>query len=133
MGYIAGYIATITINGQAYHPDTSSATLDLTRDTLERTKLGEDRRTYLSGLGDATLDASLHLNTDTAVALNLAYESTVPVGFVFRPGALGTTDAGQYTGEIIVSDYSLAGDADGEWDVSLTGQGTGAIVYTAPV
>jgi len=132
MGYIAGYIATITVNGQVYHPDASSATYDLTRDTLDRTKLGEDRRTYLSGLGDATLDMELHLNTETAVALNTAYESTVPVGFVFRPGALGTTDAGQYAGEVLISDYSMAGDADGEWDVSLSCQGTGAFTYTAP-
>ena len=133
MGYIAGYIATITIDGVSHHPDTSSATYSLVRDALDKTKLGTDRRTYLSGLGDATLDMQMHLNTDTAVALNTAYESATPVSFIFRPGALGTTDAGQYEGTLIITDYSMAGDAEGEWDVSLTGQGTGPITFTAPV
>ncbi len=133
MGYIAGYIATITINGTSYHPDASSATYTLTRDALDKTKLGQDRRTYLSALGDATLDVELHLNTETAVALNTAYEQTVPVQFTFRPGALGTTDAGQYDGDCIITSYGMAGDADGEWDVSLSCQATGAFVYTAPI
>jgi hypothetical protein len=132
MGYIAGYIAEIVVNGTTINPDTSSATYALTRDAMNRTKLGSDRATYIVGLGDATLDAQLHLNTDTAVTLNTAYESTVPVTFIFRPGALGINDAGQYSGEAIITDYSMAGDADGEWDVSLTAQATGAFVYTPP-
>jgi len=133
MGYVPGYIATITVNGQAYNPDASSATYTLTRSALDKTKLGQDRNTFLSGLGSAALDMTLHLNTTTAVALNTAYETVDPVGFVFRPGALGTHDAGQYSGDCIVTDYSMVGDADGEWDVQLTCQPTGAFTFTAPI
>jgi len=131
--FIEGYLATITINGVAYEPYTSDATLDLVRDAIDKTKLGNDRRDYVSGLGDGNVDATLHLATEFAVAINVAYESTVAVAVVFRPGALGTKDAGQYGGEGVITSFSQQGTADGEWDVSLSIQMSGALSYTAPV
>jgi len=131
--FIEGYLATITINGVAYEPYTSDATLSLTRDAIDKTKLGQDRRNYVSGLGDGTVDSTLHLATEFAVAINTAYESTVEVAVLFRPGALGTKDAGQYDGSGIITDFSQQGAADGEWDVSLAVQLSGDVTYTAPI
>jgi hypothetical protein len=119
--FIEGYLATITLDAIAYHPYSSDATLGLTRDAIDKTKLGEDRRTYLSGLGDGSIDATLHLATEFAVAIQTAYDKTTPLAYVFRPGALGTKD------------FSQAGAADGEWDVALSLQLTGQYTYTAPV
>jgi hypothetical protein len=131
--FIEGYLATITLDAVAYHPYSSDATLGLTRDAVDKTKLGEDRRTYISGLGDGTIDATLHLATEFAVAVQTAYDKTTPLAYLFRPGALGTKDAGQYEGGAIITDFSQAGAADGEWDVTLTLQLTGQYTYTAPV
>lgn len=132
MGYIQGYIATISVDTTVVSPITSSATLALTRNAIDKTKLGQDRVTRLSALGDANLDVQMHLDTEQMVALNDAYESTVPVAYVFRPGALGTHDAGQYAGDCIITDMSIAGDSEGEWDVSLNAECTGQYVYTQP-
>lgn len=131
--FVAGYIATLTINSVDYQDFTSQATWAGTRDALDRTKLGESRRTYISALGDATIDAQLHLDTAVAAALEAAYEATEPIGYVFRAGALGATDTGQRAGDGIIVDMSIQGDADGEWDVSLSLQGTGPYTYTAPI
>ena len=133
MGFVAGYIASITVNGTSLEDFTSSATRSAPRDALDKTKLGQDRRTYTTGLGDATIDVQMHMDTTVAAALEAAYEATVPVAYVFRAGAPGTTDLGQYSGTAIVTDFSIVGDADGEWDSSFALQGTGDYVYTAPV
>ena len=45
MGYIQGYIATISVDGTVVSPITSSATLALTRNAIDKTKLGQDRVT----------------------------------------------------------------------------------------
>ena len=131
--YIEGYLATITIDAVQYAPYTSDATLALTRNPVRNTKLGEDRHTYTPGLGDGTIDASLHLATELAVAINTAYESAVPIAFLFRAGALGAKDTGSRSGAAIIVDFSQAGAADGEWDVTLSLQITGQVPYTAPV
>ncbi len=133
MGFVAGYIASITINSVSYEDFTSSATRSATRDALDKTKLGQDRRTYLSGLGDASIDVQMHMDTSVAAAMEAAYEATEPIAYVFRAGALGTTDLGQYAGTGIITDFSIAGDADGEWDASFSLQGSGDYTYTAPV
>ena len=133
MSFAAGYLASISINGVDYEDFTSSATLSTTRDALDKTKLGQDRRVYLSGLGDGTLSVQLHLDTTIAAALEAAYQATEPVAFVFRAGALGTADMGSHAGTAIIVDRSLDGSADGEWDCSLELQCVSTITYTAPV
>ncbi len=133
MSYSAGYLASITINGVSYEDFTSSATLNQTRTALDKTKLGASRNQYLSGLGDGTVDVDMHLETTVAAAIEAAYQSTVPVSFVFRAGALGTADMGQHAGNGIITTRSIVGAADGEWDCSLTIQATGDMTYTAPV
>ena len=133
MSFAAGYLASISINGVDYEDFSSSATLSTTRSALDKTKLGQDRNTYLSGLGDGTVDVQLHLDTTVAAAIETAYQATDPVAFVFRAGALGTADMGQHAGTGIIVDRSIVGDADGEWDCSMSLQCTGTITYTAPV
>lgn len=132
MGMVSGYLASISVAGVTYSDFASSATFDTTRDALDKTKLGQSRRTYLSALGDASLSVELHADTTLASALEAAYQATEPVTYVFRPGALGTADLGQYSGSAIMTDRSIAGDATGEWDVSVQLQGSGDYVYTQP-
>lgn len=133
MSFSAGYLASITINGVSYEEFTSSATLSTTRAALDKTKLGQDRNTYLSGLGDGSLEVQMHLDTTVAAAIETAYQSTTPVAWVFRAGALGVADMGQHAGEGIITSRDIVGDADGEWDTSISIQATGDIAYTAPV
>ena len=131
-GYIPGYVATITVNGVEHAPDTISANLTQSRNLLDKTKLGSDRIHRLSGLGDSSVALQLHMNTATMVALMAAYEAVDPIAVVIRPGALASFDAGQWTGTGLVSSFEWAGDADGEWDVSMQIDGDNGFTYTAP-
>ena len=133
MSFIAGYIATLTVDGQAIAPITSDAALNLTNETLDKTVLGNPERTYITGLQDGTWTAAMHLDTASIVALQAAFDSTVPVAFVFRPGALGANDAGQWAGDCIIESMDIPGAVDDNWSINLDCQITGAVTYTAPV
>ena len=132
MGLVSGYLASLSVAGTAIEPFTSSATRSATRATADKTKLGSDRVQLVATLGDATIDAQLHADTTVASALEAAYEATAPIVVVFRPGALGVADLGSYQHDGVIVDMSYTGDADGEWDLSLSIACTGQYVYTEP-
>ena len=133
MGYLPGYIATVTVDGVVVSDDASDVSYSLTTDAISTQPLGLSDRKYRNGLKDATLSATLHMSTENAAALNAANAATEPVAYVVRPGALGVHDVGQWAGTGIITDYSPSGSADGEWDVAITLQGSGAVTYTSPV
>jgi hypothetical protein len=132
MGYLPGYIATVTLDSVPINEDASDVSYSLTTDAIATQPLGLSDRKYRNGLKDATLSATLHMSTENAAALNAANAKTEPVAYLVRPGALTTHDVGQWTGTGIITDYSPTGSADGEWDVAITVQGTGVVTYTAP-
>ncbi len=133
MSFIAGYIASLTVEGQSVEPYSSDATLSLTNETLNKTTLGVSNRTYITGLQDGTVDISMHVDTASMPILQASYGSTLPVAFVFRPGALGVNDAGQWNGDMIITSMDVSGAVEDNWAVSISGQITGAVTYTAPV
>jgi hypothetical protein len=63
--------------------------------------------------------------------IQAAFADADPVTFVFRPGALSTADAGQWAGDCIVTDITMNGAVDDNWNVSLAAQLTGTVTYTA--
>lgn len=133
MSYVQGYLATLTINGVQYAPDTSTAGLTKSVNTIDVTPIGVTAKQYLNGLFDGTITADTHMNTATMAAVNTAFESTTPVVFIFRPGSVAAgKDAGSYTGSAIISNMDINGDATGEWDVALDLQISGLAPYTAP-
>ncbi len=130
MGYLPGYVATITIAGVPVNDDASDVTYSLITDAIGKTPLGQTNRVYVNGLQDATLTATLHMSTENANALAAAQASTVPVAYVVRPGSLGALDVGQWSGVGIITAYDPTGSAEGEWDVAITLQGSGDRIRT---
>jgi len=133
MAFIQGYLATITIDGTDLNVYSSDATLSLTNETIDKTTLGVSNRQYITGLQDGSIDISMHLDTDGIVSVQGAYDKTVPVTFVFRPGELGTADAGQWSGSMIITELAIPGQVDDNWQMNISGQVTGNVLYTAPV
>jgi hypothetical protein len=133
MGYLPGYIASVTVDGVVISDDASDVSYSLTTDAIATQPLGLIDRKYTTGLKDATLSATLHMSTENAAALNAANDSTTPVAYIVRPGALGVHDVGQWAGTGIITSYDPSGSVDGEWDAAITLQGSGDVTYTAPV
>ena len=132
MGTIPGYLATITVNGNAVNVFSSDATLDQTTEVVDKTTLGVTARVFINGLQSGSMDVTMHTDTAGQVEINTAYAAASPVAWTFRMGALGTHDAGAYDGNGIISDMSINGSVDDEWDTSFTLVTTGPINYTAP-
>ena len=134
MTFIPGYFSTISVDGKAINLYSSDASLSLTNEVLDKTTLGVTERVFITGLQSGTIDVSMHTDTAGQVDIQAAFVATVPVTFVFRPGALGaTTDAGQYSGTAIITDMTVDGQVDDNWSTTLAMQITGAVTYTAPV
>jgi predicted secreted protein len=134
MSYIAGYLATISVNGDPINQWSSQASLAKTTNAISVGTLGETHQVYANGKKDTVMTATLHLDTSGLVQLQAADDATTPVDCVFRPGAIGVnTDAGQYNGVGIITDMTIAGGSDSEWDVDLTVQGSQEWPYTAPI
>ncbi len=130
--FIQGYISTMTVDGGDLHPFSSSGTLSLSTETLDKTTLGRDARQYISGLQDGTVSIQMHLDTSGITLVQGAYASTTPVPFVFRPGRVGGPDAGQWNGDMIITDLEVTGSVDDNWQMNITGQVTGPVTYTQP-
>jgi predicted secreted protein len=130
--FVQGYFATYTVAGEDIHVYSSSGTLTMTNETLDKTTLGRSERIYIPGLQDATLSMQMHLDTAGITAIQAAYASTTPVTFSFRPGKVGGPDAGQWDGTAIVTDVEITGSVDDNWQMNLSMQGTGPLTYTQP-
>ena len=133
MSFIPGYIATLSVDGQVINQVTSDAGLNLVNETLDKTTLGVSHRVKVPGLQDGSWSAQMHLDTASIVALQAAYDSTVAVTFVFRPGALGANDAGQWAGSCIIASFDVTGVVDDNWSLAIDAEITSKPVYTAPV
>ena len=133
MSFIPGYLASISVDGQALNIWSSDATLNKTTNAIPKTTLGLTDEVYINGMKDKSMDVSMHLDTAALVALQVADDSTVPVACVFRPGALGANDAGSYAGDGIITDLTLNGSVDDNWSVDISVQGTGPWPFTQPV
>lgn len=131
--FVQGYFAEITIDSASLEGFTSDATLTLTNETLDKTTLGVSNRQYIVGLQDGSVSAQMHLDTAGIVAVQAAYTKTDPVTFVFRPGQLGGPDAGEWAGNMVITDLEVTGSVDDNWQMNLSGQITGPVTYTAPV
>lgn len=128
---VPGYLASITVSGVTYSDFASSGTLSLSKDAVDKTKLGQRSRTKLATLKDGSIDVQVHMDTALAVAMYDAYEAIDPIVWVFRAGD-ATADLGSRTGDGIVVDTSYVGDADSEWNGTISIELTGDYAWTAP-
>jgi len=133
MAFVQGYLSNIVVDGTQINVFASDATLSLTNETIDKTTLGVSNRQYITGLQDGSLDVSMHLDTVGIIAMQAAYDKTVTVTFIFRPGALGSADAGQWSGAMIITELSIPGQVDDNWQMNISGQITGSVLYTQPV
>ena len=132
MSFIPGYLATISVNGTALNVFSSDASLSQQNETLDKTTLGVPERVFITGLKTGTMDVTMHLDTAGIIGIQAAFDALDPVTFVFRPGELGGNDAGEYTGDCIITDMTINGAVDDNWSVDIATQLTGPVPFTAP-
>ena len=137
MATLTGNNGAVSINGVAV-ASVRNFSIEMTADTIETTTMGTDVRTYVSGLSQFSGSADIYFDAadfDT-------YESTFnpTAGLVGASGvavklyvdyAPSGTDADKtFTGNVIVTGYTVNSSFDGMVEASISFQGTAAAAYS---
>jgi predicted secreted protein len=110
--------------------------VELTRDTIETTTMGVDVRTYLTGLSSWSGSADIYFDSassgghfNTHAVLNPT-SGTVGQATLTFEGYLADA-AGKFSGEVIITGFTVTASMDGMVEASISFQGSGACTYTA--
>lgn len=130
--FVPGYIGTITLDTEG------QATLHVTRLNQSRTSLpkrviGASHKYSVGGQFEFTFGADGSVTPGALAVLQTAFRTQGAVEFSMQIGAAGQSlDAGVYAGWVVLTALNITGNADGQWEVSVEGDGTGEAGYTAP-
>jgi len=110
--------------------------IELTRDTIETSTMGVDVRTYINGMSTWSGSADIYFDSDASTG-HLAVHTvlnptsgTVGQGTLTFEGFLADT-AAKFSGEVIVTGFTVNSSMDGMVEASISFQGSGACTFTA--
>ena len=110
--------------------------IELTRDTIETSTMGVDVRTYINGMSTWSGSADIYFD-DAAVTGHLAVHTvlnptsgTVGQGTLTFEGFL-VDAASKFSGEVIITGFTVNSSMDGMVEASISFQGSGACTFTA--
>ena len=136
-------MATLTGNNGAISIDGASVlsvrsfSIEMTRDTIETSTMGVDVRTYVAGLSQFSGTADVYFDAsdyDTNEAkfnptAGLVGASGVAGKFYIEENYSGSSDFA-FTGNLVVTGYTVNSSFDGMVEASISFQGTGATTYS---
>jgi hypothetical protein len=114
-----------------------SFSIEMTRDTIETSVMGTDVRTFLTGLSSFSGSADVYFDTaqfDTNESkfnptAGLVGASGVAVKLYLEENYSGSSDYA-FTGNVIVTGYTVNSSFDGLVEASISFQGTGAAAFS---
>ena len=125
---VGGSVATIA--------QVRNFSVELTRDTIETSTMGVDVRTYINGMSSWSGSADIYFDSassgghfNTHAVLNPT-QGTVGQATLTFEGYLADT-AGKFSGEVIITGFTVTASMDGMVEASISFQGSGACTYTA--
>ena len=110
--------------------------IELTSDTIETSTMGTDQRTYVKGMSSWSGSADIYYDSAAStghLAVHTVLNPTsgaVGNGTLTFEGYLADT-AGKFSGEVIVTGFTVNATMDGMVEASISFQGSGACTYTA--
>jgi predicted secreted protein len=141
MATLTGNNGVLKIDDQAGTPTAIAAvrnfTIDITTDTIEKTAMGNDTRQYVKGLSSWSGSADIYFDPSempTSIAagiigLNPTLEAVGSDAYTIELYLNNT--ANKFSGECIVTGFSVNSTMDGMVEASISFQGSGAAVYAA--
>ena len=110
--------------------------IELTRDTVETTTMGVDVRTYLNGMSSWSGSADIYFDpaasTGTIATHAVLNPTSGTVGQSTLTVELYLADtAGKFSGEVIITGFTVNSSMDGMVEASISFQGSGACTFTA--
>ena len=110
--------------------------VELTRDTIETTTMGVDVRTYLNGLSSWSGSADIYFDSAASGGTFNTHAVLNPTSGTVGQGTLTVElfldgSAGKFSGEVIVTGFTVNSSMDGMVEASISFQGSGACTFTA--
>lgn len=143
MATMVGNNGAVSINGKSVAA-VRNFSIDITADTIETTTMGVDARTYVKGLSSFSGSADIYFDTSDwdnvpageATTWNptdgssLVGAEGVAGKFYLDLDATGTNVDKCFTGNVIVTGYTINSSFDGMVEASISFQGTGGVTYS---
>ena len=140
MATLTGNNGVVKIDNAGGTPTTIAAvrnfSVEITADTIEKTVMGNDTRQYLKGLSQWSGSADIYFD-----AANLTGGASVVAALIPTGGSVGDstvtvelyldTTSNKFSGEAIVTGYTVNSSMDGMVEASISFQGSGACSFTA--
>jgi len=114
-------------------------TIDITSDTIETSTMAVDARTYVKGMSSFSGSADVFLDpadyptdisdTGNILGVNPTLEAVGTSPYTLEVYLDGTNN--KYSGEIIITGFSINSSMDGMVEASMSFQGSGAMTYAA--
>ena len=136
MATLTGNNGALTVNGNSVAA-VRNFSVEMTADTIETTTMGVDVRTYLTGMSQFSGSADIYFDaadfdtyeTTFNPTSGLVGASGVAVKFYIQENYSSTSDYA-FTGNVIVTGYTVNSSMDGMVEASISFQGTGATTYS---
>lgn len=136
MATLTGNNGAITLNGNNVAA-VRSFSVEISADTIETSTMGTDVRTYVRGLSTFSGSADVYFDaadfdtyeTTFNPTTGLVGASGVAVKLFIEQNYSGTSDYA-FTGNVIVTGYTVNSSFDGMVEASISFQGTDAVTYS---
>jgi hypothetical protein len=136
MATLTGNNGAVTIGSTAIAA-VRSFSVEMTRDTIETTTMGVDVRTYVAGLSSFSGTADIYFDPSEFDGAESTFNPTaglvgasgVAVKLYIEENYSSTSDYA-FTGNVIVTGYTVNSSMDGMVEASISFQGTGATVFS---
>jgi predicted secreted protein len=108
-----------------------SYSIETTTDTIEKTAMGNTTRQYVKGLASFSGSADVYWDPDHFLVedINPTVGAVGATNKVVTLEIYPTGSGVKWSGEVIVTGYTINGSFDGMIEASISFQGTGAIAY----
>lgn len=105
--------------------------LDITREVVEDTAMGDGNRTYKKGLQDYSGSMDIVYDSSEAAAVKTGLTPDTDNAINIELYSDASDDSSKFAGSIIVTSYSVTASYDGLTEASVSFQGTGALTTTS--
>jgi predicted secreted protein len=136
MATLTGNNGAITLNGNSVAA-VRNFSVEMTADTIETSVMGTDVRTYVTGMSTFSGSADVYFDaadfdtyeTTFNPTSGLVGASGVAVKLYIQENYSGSNDFA-FTGNVIVTGYTVNSSMDGMVEASISFQGTGGTTYS---
>lgn len=136
MATLTGNNGGVTVGGTAIAA-VRNFSVEITSDTIETTTMGTDVRTYVKGLSSFSGSADIYFDPSEFDGAESTFNPSaglvgaagVAVKLYVEQNYSSTSDYA-FTGDVIVTGYTVNSAMDGMVEASITFQGTGATTFS---